>query len=253
MRRRVALLSGVHLNLPNSPVVGPSPPGTARELAWTFTAEWDSTQDEFIFSDLESSSSGSSNGSSASSPRFFRHPIPLDVSEDDIFSPLGKVSIAARLQELASLSASSSSSSSSASSSASCSPSSPAVTDIFDLYTSRTPNTHSFSFSDPNDSSSTASSSPLDTPSPRLSPSSYKEGRFDPPVISVTFYDDDESERVAVNRVVVAPASAFESASWQPLLHETPSPQRPHSAGIPRKTRPLPPVPIRTVSLAQAS
>lgn len=250
MRRRVALLSGVHLNLPNSPVVGPSPPGTARELAWTFTAEWDSTQDEFIFSDLDSSSSsgGSSSGLSSASTRFFRsNPVPCDVNEDDAFSPLAKLSICSRLQELASASASSSSS---ASSSASTSPSSPAVSDIFDLYTS-TPITHSFSFSDSNDSSSSASSSPVDTPSP----SSYTDTQFDPPVISVTFYKDNtSSQRVTVDRVVVAPVSAFEPISWEPLLVQKSRslPQTPQSAGVPktRRSRPLPPVPVRTSSRA---
>ncbi|KAI0800328.1 hypothetical protein C8Q74DRAFT_1364089 [Fomes fomentarius] len=252
MRRRVALLSGVHLNLPNSPVVGPSPPGTARELAWTFTAEWDSTQDEFIFSDLDSSSSsgGSSSGLSSASTRFFRNnPVPCDVNEDDAFSPLAKLSICSRLQELASASASSSSSSSSASSSASTSPSSPAVSDIFDLYTS-TPSTHSFSFSDSNDSSSSASSSPVDT----SSPSSYTDSQFDPPVISVTFYEDEASQRVTVDRMVVAPASAFEPISWEPLLVQKSRslPQTPQSAGVPkiRRSRPLPPVPVRTSSRA---
>ena len=53
LRRRVALLSGVHLNLPSSPIVSPPPPKSSRETSWTFTAEWDSTGDGFVFSDLE--------------------------------------------------------------------------------------------------------------------------------------------------------------------------------------------------------
>ncbi|KAI0753443.1 hypothetical protein C8Q80DRAFT_513497 [Daedaleopsis nitida] len=252
MRRRVALLTGVHLNLPHSPVVGPSPPGSSR--AWTFTAEWDSAQDEFVFSELESSSSGSLSGGLSLTPasaRFFSNPIPFDVSEDDVTSsPLAKLSIASRLQELASAS-----SSSSASSSWSCSPTSPAVSDIFDLYTARTPSTHSFfPDSDSNDSSSTAPSSPVDTPSPsRLSPGaslsspSYEDGRFQPPVIQVTFYEDARQGKM--DRALPTPASAFEPISWEPLFHEkfAELARAPHSAGVPRsrRPRPLPPVPVR--------
>ncbi|RPD57362.1 hypothetical protein L226DRAFT_467564 [Lentinus tigrinus ALCF2SS1-7] len=260
MRRRVALLSGVHLNLPNSPVVGSTPP--ASSTAWTFTAEWDSTQDEIVFSDVERANA--SSGSTSASARFFPSAIPFDVSEDEtefeVFSPPPALSIASHLSDM-----SPSTSSSSPSSSASCSPSSPAVSDIFDLYTS-TPSTRSFSF-DSNDSASTAPSSPVDTPSPSsLSPPSYKDSRFDPPVISVTFFQEDEAHDGYVthtthfhgassNRVpglVVAPVSAFQSVSWASLLTEKGRAlsQAPHSAGISSqpKRRPLPPLPVRASS-----
>ncbi|TFK83241.1 hypothetical protein K466DRAFT_498854 [Polyporus arcularius HHB13444] len=257
MRRRVALLSGVHLNLPNSPVVGPTPPGSST--AWTFTAEWDSTQDEIVFSDLERAREA--GGSASSGTRFFPSAIPFDVNEDEmefeLFSLPPHLSVAPHLADM-------SPSTSSSSSSTSSSPSSPALSDIFDLYTT-TPSTRSFS--DAEDSASTAPSSSVDTSSPTsVSPPSYKDSRFDPPAISVTFFQEDESQDGYVTHtthfqgassgrvtgVVVAPVSAFEPVSWTPFLNEKSRAftRAPYSAAVSSRPRPrpLPPLPVRSSS-----
>ena len=298
MRRRVALLTGVHLNLPSSPVVGPSPPGSSRETAYTFTAEWDSTQDEFVFSDLDSAgASSSSSSASARRSRFAASPFPFDVSEDEadfallsppptgglpVSAPPLSISLAPHLHDMVPASSALSSPSSSPSSSSSSSPASPAVSDIFDLYTS-TPNVTSFaarggpsSDGDDDDYSasdraSTAPSSPLDTPSPTMaSPPSYKDARFDPPVISVTFFQADTAGPHGVvsstaARFELGPVSAVElPSSWGARLSEKARAyaQAPYSAGpVPsrpstssgsgaRRSRPLPPVPVRPAAPA---
>ncbi|KAL7277575.1 hypothetical protein ACG7TL_008500 [Trametes sanguinea] len=185
MRRRVALLSGVHLNLPASPVAGPSPPGSSREMAWTFTAEWDSAHDEIVFSDVDG---GNSAPTSSSSPnlRFMTSPVPFDVDEDEIFD----LDVLSPPPPMTAASPHFSDMDSSSSSSVESSPSSPAVSDIFDFYT-HTPSTLSFAHHDDDGFISTAPSSPVDLPSSReLSPPSYAESRYDPPIISVTFYQE---------------------------------------------------------------
>ncbi|KAH9910991.1 uncharacterized protein BXZ73DRAFT_108312 [Epithele typhae] len=208
MRRRVALLSGVHLNLPSSPVVGPSPPGSSRETEYTFTAEWDSTQDEFVFSDIEGAGPSTNTPSSSStsfttgvrSTRTFAGPFPFDVSEDEmelLLSPRAcATSIARSLSlKLAMAHSISNPSTSSTLSPLSRSPLSPAISDIFDL-------------DDSDYADSDTSSSSIGTPSDMsLSPPSYKDAHFDPPVISVTFF---EQENTAPS---VAPASLREHPS----------------------------------------
>ncbi|PIL32731.1 hypothetical protein GSI_04846 [Ganoderma sinense ZZ0214-1] len=241
LRRRVALLSGVHLNLPSSPVVGPPPPKSSRETSWTFTAEWDSTGDGFVFSDLESSSS---SGLSAASTRFFASPIPRDVSEDEVDfdtgSPLRSAmamstSLAAQLQAMASMSGPSVTT-------IIYSPVSPAVTDIFDLYTT-TPSSQSFTLSDDESDLSSAPSSPIDTPpltdsSAPPSPPTYTRtvAKVQTPTISVTFFDEGAMrDQFAAAKTltttsyddvsspmppVVAAVTSFEPAPWQSLLPE---------------------------------
>lgn len=280
MRRRVALLTGVHLNLPSSPVVGPSPPGSSRETAYTFTAEWDDTQDEFVFSDIDSAGASSSSSSSARRSRFTVGPFPFDVSEDEVDPALVStpasgafpasappaLSLASHLHDMV---PASSLSSPSSSPSSSHSPSSPAVSDIFDLY-STTPSVVTFAArggpsSDDYDRASTAPSSPAEPISPHAaSPPSYKDARYDPPVISVTFFEEkcDSADGIVSStaaRFELGPASAVEypSAGWGTPLPEkarmySQAPYsaggiRPSSTGM-RRPRPLPPVPVRTAS-----
>ncbi|TBU40137.1 hypothetical protein BD309DRAFT_900472 [Dichomitus squalens] len=267
MRRRVALLSGIHLNLPSSPIVSTPPPGSSTGTVWTFTAEWDSTGDGFILSELESSSS---SGSSSASMRFFSSPVPRDVNEDEVefeaSSPLQTktkamaISLSSHIHAMASTS--------SATSTIIRSPVSPAVTDIFDLY-STTPNTQSFDHPDSMSDSSSAPSSPIDTPSPTdssapPSPPSDGASKMPPPTISVTYFEERrlEDQYVAQTRhsegssytdvpveqqIVVAPMSAFEAVSWASILPENPHyAPAPKTAGVVfKRPRPLPPVPVR--------
>ncbi|KAI0667114.1 hypothetical protein C8Q78DRAFT_1082616 [Trametes maxima] len=263
MRRRVALLSGVHLNLPSSPVVGPSPPGSSREMAWTFTAEWDSTQDEIVFSEVEGGSSASSS-SSSSSLRFISSPIPFDVCEDEVFdlevfSPPPASTSAPHFSDMLVSSSSSSPSSSSVSS-----PISPAVSDIFDFY-NHSPATLSFSHHERNGSVSTAPSSPVGSISPtEQSLPSYSDNRCDPPVISVTFFDEREDPArgdlaisapearavPAVPALDTYPRKFPSRPETRPLPTPVPSPpSRPVRVAI----RPLPPVPVRVNSMVETA
>ncbi|KAM5544985.1 hypothetical protein V8D89_001096 [Ganoderma adspersum] len=274
LRRRVALLSGVHLNLPSSPIVSPPPPKPSRETSWTFTAEWDSTGDGFVFSDLENSSSP---GLSSASTRFFASPVPRDVSEDEVDfdtgSPLRSAmamspSLAAQLQAMASMSGPA------VTATIICSPVSPAIADIFDLYTT-TPSSQSFTLSDVESDvesdSSSVPSSPIDTPpltdsSAPPSPPTHTQtvSKVQPPTISVTFFDEGamRNEFAAPTTFttmsyddaspmppVVATVTSSEPTSWESLLPEK---SRyvlvPLPAGVvfkrPRPLpRPLPPVP----------
>ncbi|KAI0827681.1 hypothetical protein BC628DRAFT_1494924 [Trametes gibbosa] len=264
MRRRVALLSGVHLNLPSSPVVGPSPPGSSREMAWTFTAEWDSTQDEIVFSEVDSASgSSASSYSSSSSLRFVASPIPFDVEEDEIFDfdVQGAPPVAPSPSFSDMLGSSSCSSPSSPSSpSALASPFSPsmsALSEIFDFYM-HTPHTLSFSHHERNDSVSTAPSSPVGPPSPaEPSPPSYSDSRFDPPVISVTFYQEPENPaRSSLAAADVGGMSGFSLSAVDTDSHGAAAristkprmlPPAPSASRVAR--RPLPPVPVRVTSM----
>ncbi|KAI0333332.1 hypothetical protein GY45DRAFT_1344224 [Cubamyces sp. BRFM 1775] len=254
MRRRVALLTGVHLNLPSSPVTGPSPPGSSREMAWTFTAEWDSAHDEIVFSEVESGSSASSSSSSSSShTHFIASPVPFDVDEDEIFdidvlSAPPVTTAPSHFSDMQSGMQSSPSSSSGASS-----PSSPAVSDIFDFYTS-TPSTLSFAHHGRNGSVSTAPSSPVGPLSPtEQSPPSYSDSRHDPPIISVTFYHETEDPaRGGTNMHPGATVSAFDAysfdfSSFQEKRVMSPPATGPNRPAISR--RPLPPVPVRSSSM----
>ncbi|EIW54016.1 uncharacterized protein TRAVEDRAFT_66669 [Trametes versicolor FP-101664 SS1] len=265
MRRRVALLSGVHLNLPSSPVVGPSPPGSSREMAWTFTAEWDSTQDEIVFSEVENGSSAPSSTSS-SSLRFIASPIPFDVEveEDEAFDlDVPGAPPAAPSPPFSDMHASSSSSCSSPSSpsalSSPFSPSMSAVSEIFDFYM-HTPHTLSFSHHDRNGSVSTAPSSPVGPPSPaEQSPPPYPASRAEQPVISVTFYQESENPTRETTAQVESAARAMfneysiEAATFtekkKPQLRALPpAPSARHVA-----RRPLPPVPTRGTSMPDVS
>ncbi|KAI0644932.1 hypothetical protein C8Q79DRAFT_1011063 [Trametes meyenii] len=261
MRRRVALLSGVHLNLPTSPVVGPSPPGSSREMAWTFTAEWDSTQDEIVFSEVEGGSSSSSS-SSSSSLRFIASPIPFDVCEDEVFdlevfSPPPAATSAPHFSDMLA------SSSSSPSSSSVSSPTSPAVSDIFDFYT-HSPATLSFSHHERNGSVSTAPSSPVGpiSPTEQLLPS-YYDSRCDPPVISVTFCEEREDPARGDLAISASEARAVPAV---PAIDTYPRkfPSRPETRPLPTpvpsppsrpirttRLRPLPPVPVRVNSMVE--
>ncbi|KAI1788303.1 hypothetical protein LXA43DRAFT_894808 [Ganoderma leucocontextum] len=272
MRRRVALLSGVHLNLPSSPIVSPPPPKSSRETSWTFTAEWDSTGDGFVFSDLENSSSP---GTSSSSMRFFASPVPRDVSEDEVEfeagSPLRSAmamstSLAAQLQAMTLMTGPS------VTATIICSPISPVVTDLFDLYTTM-PRSQSF-ISDADSDSSSAPSSPIDTPpltdsSAPPSPPSHTMRKVQTPTISVTFFDECaiQDEYAAPTTLttasydgasslapVLTTVTSFEPTPWESLLPEK---SRyvlvPLPAGVvfkrPRPLpRPLPPVPGRSVA-----
>lgn len=85
--RRRGLVSGVHLALPPSPLPltvtsltattprTSSTPGTAL----TFTAEWDLTQNTFVFTPFESE-----YPHSAVSPRFLLSPVPVNVDDDSL-------------------------------------------------------------------------------------------------------------------------------------------------------------------------
>ncbi|KAI8978223.1 hypothetical protein BD414DRAFT_516875 [Trametes punicea] len=234
MRRKVALLSGIHLNLPSSPVAGPSSPGSSREMAWTFTAEWNSTHDEIVFSEVENASSSSS--SSSSSSRFIASPVPFDVNEDeilelDVLSPPPVTTSSPQFSDMQS-----------SSSYFADSPASPAVSDIFDFYT-HTPSALS-SHHDHKGSVSPAPSSPLS--STRMPPPSYTDSRHDQPIISVTFYEDPENQARGATPVV-SKMSAFDgyiSASSAFCRRRLPLPP----ASTPNRPRPLPPVPVRSSS-----
>ncbi|OJT06277.1 hypothetical protein TRAPUB_2857 [Trametes pubescens] len=268
MRRRVALLSGVHLNLPSSPVVGPSPPGSSREMAWTFTAEWDSTQDEIVFSEVENGSSAPSSTSS-SSLRFIASPIPFDVEveEDEAFDlDLPGAPPAAPSLPFSDMHASSSSSCSSPSSPAALSspfsPSMSAVSEIFDFYM-HTPHTLSFSHHDRNGSVSTAPSSPVGPPSPaEQSPPPYPASRADQPVISVTFFQESENPargttaqvtETSESAVPLFGAYSIEAATFPEKKRPQPRalPPAPSARHVAR--RPLPPVPTRGTSMPDVS
>ncbi|CDO72605.1 hypothetical protein BN946_scf184985.g24 [Trametes cinnabarina] len=246
MRRRVALLSGIRLNLPASPISGPSPPGSSREMAWTFTAEWDSTQDEIVFNEVEGGNSASTASSSPPSLRFMTSPVPFDVDEDEVFDldvlspPPPMTGNSPHFSDMGS---------SSSSSSAESSPSSPAVSDIFDFYT-HTPSTLSFAHHDGDGFVSTPPS-PVDPSSPRESaPPSYADSRHDPPIISVTFYQES-SDPARGGTTLLSSSSAFDAYSFaypeipekSPRLPTVPPPNRPAVA-----RRPLPPVPVRSSS-----
>ncbi|KAI0366717.1 hypothetical protein BV20DRAFT_1055380 [Pilatotrama ljubarskyi] len=257
MRRRVALLSGVHLNLPTSPVVGPSPPNSSREMAWTFTAEWDSTHDEIVFSEVESGSPSPSSSSSSPSLRLIASPVPFDVEEDEIFD-LDVLSAPPVTTSPPQFSDMLSTSSSSSSSSAISSPSSPAVSDIFDFY-AHTPGTPSFPNHERKGSVSTAPSSPPGPPSPaEQSPPSYPESRHDAPFISVTFFQESEdparSGAVSLSMLRTGESSPeFDAYSVYSSLPEKRRalPPAPSPSRVAR--RPLPPVPIRTTPVPAAS
>ncbi|KAH9856742.1 hypothetical protein C2E23DRAFT_900756 [Lenzites betulinus] len=262
MRRRVALLSGIHLNLPNSPISGPSPPVPSPEMAWTFTAEWDSTHDEIVFSEVENANPSftpsTSSTSSSSSLRLVASPVPSDVEEDEIFD--FDVLSAAPLSQSSSLLSDmvGSSSRSPSSPSSPFSPSMSIISEIFDSYM-HTPYTMVFSHRERRDSVSTAPSSPVGPASPVMqSPPSYSDSRYDQPVISVTFHQ--ESEDPARSTSPFAPlgmasgsglsaedpyscdATAFAEGKIR-MLPQTPSPS-------PVARRPLPPVPVRASSMA---
>ncbi|KAI0629709.1 hypothetical protein C8Q77DRAFT_1161274 [Trametes polyzona] len=261
MRRRVALLSGVHLNLPSSPVVGPSPPGSSREMAWTFTAEWDSAHDEIIFSEVEggfSPISSSSSSSSSSSVRLIASPVPFDVSEDEVFEldMPGAPPVAPSPPFSDMLSSSSSSCASPSSPSALASPFSPsmsAVSEIFDFYL-HTPHTLSFSHHERTGSASTAPSSPVGPSSPvEQLPPSYADSRHDQPVISVTFFQEPDNpargraqgaqvgEGPGPATSTVDPYAVDVSAITEKKRRVLPPP--PSISHVAR--RPLPPVPVR--------
>ncbi|KAI0764376.1 hypothetical protein BD413DRAFT_494837 [Trametes elegans] len=245
MRRRVALLSGVHLNLPSSPVVGPSPPGSSREMAWTFTAEWDSTQDEIVFSEVESGSS-SASPSSSSNLRAIASPIPSDVDEEELYdlevlSAPPVVAVPPRFSDIMLHSSPSSPSSSGVSS-----PCSSAVSDIFEFYM-RTPSTGSYHHQR-NGSVSTAPSSPLGPPSPAESSlPPYSDG---PPLISVTFYEENEHHARA------GPVMRSHIEEPAPDSDYAPTPEKsrvlppaPHPRYVAKRPLPpLPPLPIRSAS-----
>ncbi|OCH93487.1 hypothetical protein OBBRIDRAFT_832585 [Obba rivulosa] len=86
--RRRALISGVHLVLPRTPLP-PSTPGAGPHTALTFTAEWDASQHEFFFTPLHETGlkSARSPGPSAttSTIAIMTSPVPFDVDEADYF------------------------------------------------------------------------------------------------------------------------------------------------------------------------
>ncbi|EMD33229.1 hypothetical protein CERSUDRAFT_118270 [Gelatoporia subvermispora B] len=86
--RRRALISGVHLVLPRTPLPPPTP-GGGPHTALTFTAEWDASQHEFFFTPLCESApkSSCSPGPSAttSTTAIMTSPVPFDVDEADYF------------------------------------------------------------------------------------------------------------------------------------------------------------------------
>ncbi len=77
--RRRGLVSGVHLTLPPSPLPTGSPKHSPPETALTFTAEWDLTENTFVFTPFESSYPPSSVSS-----QFSRSPVPVNVDEDTV-------------------------------------------------------------------------------------------------------------------------------------------------------------------------
>ncbi|KAI0937739.1 hypothetical protein AcW1_003817 [Taiwanofungus camphoratus] len=79
--RRRGLLSGVHLVLPPSPLSPPTP-GLTPQTSLTFTAEWDSTQEEFMFTPLENELP-----TSALSPHAPTSPVPEDFDGELDMTP----------------------------------------------------------------------------------------------------------------------------------------------------------------------